>query len=165
MAIDRVDFPTTPNPVAGDWEKLVSIVSKSFQNLNDPLQIVGTNVPQGATFQAGGIVYYANADTAISGTESEYVLLTISGSTLVPSFVATLTGVTWNKIWNGYYDGSNNLYIFDETKAILVGDLALANSRYSKISDNPEFNSLVLASKTSDPSSPVAGQIWFRSDL
>ena len=41
MAINRVDFPTTPNPVSGDWEKLTNLVNKSFQNINDTN--IGTN--------------------------------------------------------------------------------------------------------------------------
>ena len=53
MAINRVDFPTTPNPVSGDWEKIVNIVTKSFQNVASPLQVNGLNIPQGATFQVG----------------------------------------------------------------------------------------------------------------
>ncbi len=164
MAINEVVFPTVPNPLAGDWSKIVALVSKSFQNINDPLQVVGSSVPQGATFQVGGIIYYADSDTAISGTESDYVKLTVSGSTLVPSFVANLSGVTWNKVWNGYYDISDNIYLFNETKALLEGVLAAENSRYSKILSDPQFNSLVLTDKTSDPVAPANGQIWYRSN-
>lgn len=164
MAINEVVFPTVPSPVAGDWAKAVSLISKSFQNINDPLQVDGTNIPQGATFQVGGSIYYGDSDTAITGSSSDYVKLTVSGTTLVPSFVADLTGVTWNKVWNGYYDVSDNIYLFNETKAILIGDLSAVNSRYSKILSDPQFNSLVLTDKTSDPTSPVSGQVWFRSN-
>jgi len=127
MAINEVVFPTVPNPLAGDWSKIVSLVSKSFQNVNDPLQVVGTNIPQGATFQVGGIVFYADSDTAITGTESDYVKLTVSGTTLVPSFVTTLTGVNWNKVWNGYYDTSDNLYLFSEIK------ISSVNTKYGEL--------------------------------
>jgi len=165
MAINEVIFPTVPNPVSGDWEKIVALVSKSFQNINDPLQVNGSNIPQGATFQVGGSIYYADSDTSISGTVSDYVKLTVSGTTLVPSFVANLTGVTWNKVWNGYYDTSDNIYLFNETIAFTDGELTLTNSRYAGIELDHSFNSIVLTSRTSDPSSPVEGQIWYRSDL
>ena len=141
MAINRVDFPTTPNPVSGDWEKIVNIVTKSFQNVASPLQVNGLNIPQGATFQVGGVVYYADADTSITGTSSDYVKLTPSGdgSTLSAAFVSSLTGVTWNKIYNGYYDTSQNLYIFDEIKAILAGTLSGSYSKFSQLWNN-NFN-------------------------
>jgi hypothetical protein len=133
MAIDRVDFPTTPNPVSGDWSLQTSLVSKAFQNINNPIQWSGTNILQGATFQIGGIVYYANADTAITGTLSDYVKLTPnvgdSGATCDAAFVPNLTGVTWNKLYNGYYD-TGDLVIFDEVKEKLLNTLLgqVANS-------------------------------------
>jgi hypothetical protein len=168
MACNRVDYPTTPNPVSGDWAKIINLVAKAFLSLNDPLQVDGSNIPLGATFQVEGVVYHTDSDTAITGTPSDYVKLIPnsgdSGATADFAFVANLSGVTWNKIYNGYYDSSDNLYIFDETKAILVGDLSIANSRYSYITDNPTFNTIQLADLTSDPGSPVAGQIWFRSN-
>lgn len=128
MAINRVDFPTTPNPVSTDWAKLVNLTSKSFQNVNSPLQVDGSNIPQGATFQVGGVIYHADSDTAITGTSSDYVKLAPSGggATLTPSFVANLTGVSWNKVYNGYYDVSGNLYVFDEALAVNNGGIPQA---------------------------------------
>ena len=118
MSINRVDFGTVPNPVTGDWAKLSAVVEKAFQNINVPLQVDDSNIPEGATFQIGGVVYYTASVTAITGTPSAYVKLTPNvgdvGATCDAAFVANLTGVTWNGIRNGYYDASGNLYIFDE---------------------------------------------------
>jgi hypothetical protein len=123
MSINRVDFPTTPNPVGGDWTKINTLMSKAFQNVNVPLQVDSTNIPDGATFQIAGIIYYTNGDTAISGTPSVYVKIEPnvgdSGATADAVFVANLTGVTFNNIYNGYYDTSDNLHIFDEGHEVL----------------------------------------------
>ncbi len=159
MALDRIDFPTTPNPVAGDWAKIVSLVSKGFQNINSPLQVDGSNIPSGATFQVGGIIYYGTSDTSISGTSSDYVKIEPnsgdSSATALASFVSSLSGVTWNKVYNGYYDGDGNLYIFDEVKAILAGHLSGSYSKFSELwnahlgqnlrtTDDVEFNSITV---------------------
>jgi len=147
MAINEVVFPTTPNPVSGDWEKIVNVVTKSFQNINSPLQVDGSNIPQGAVFQVGGHVYHADSDTSISGTSSDYVKLTVSGTTLVPSFVSSLTSVTWNKVYNGYYDGSGNLYVFDEAKAVVAGEL-VSNKTFDRYNLNiGEVASFITSSK------------------
>ena len=137
MALDRLDFGTVPNPVVGDWALLSAIVSKAFQNTYNPIQFVSTNVPQGATFQIGGVIYYGSTDTVITGTPSNYVKLTPnvgdSGATCDAAFVANLTGVTWSKIYNGYYDVSGNLHIFDEVTAILAGHLSGSNTKFSQL--------------------------------
>ena len=86
---------------------------------------MGSNVVKGAVFQVGGATYLATADTAITGSASDYVKLTISvdGLSLAPSYVADLTGVTWSSTYNGYYDVGGNLYIFDELKAYAAGTI------------------------------------------
>lgn len=121
MAINEILFPTVPNPVSGDWAKAIALVENAYKNINIPVQVVSGNIPQGAVFQVGGHVYEANSDTSISGVASDYVKLTVSGTTLVPSYISSLAGVTWNKVYNGYYDVSDNLYLFDEFKAYSVG--------------------------------------------
>ena len=159
MAINRVPFPTTPNPVAGDWGLINTLLGKAFQNINSPLQVDGSNIPQGATFNIGGIIYHAASDTAITGSTSDYVKLTPnsgdSGATCDAAFIANLTGVAWNKVYNGYYS-SGNLIIFDEIKAIIAGTLSGSNSKFSelwnnnfnqqlKTTDDVEFNSIKTA--------------------
>lgn len=161
MALNRVDFPTIPNPVAGDWALLTELVSKSFQNINSPLQVDGSNIPQGTVFQIGGIIYHADSDTAITGTSSDYVKLTPNsgdgGATADASFVSSLTGVSWNKIYNGYYDTSGNLYIFNEARAVADGELAVSYTSFGDLwdkmagqsltsSDDVEFSSVQCAS-------------------
>jgi hypothetical protein len=159
MAINRLDFGTTPNPAAGDWALNAAILAKAFQNNYSPLQFNDTDILQGSTFQIGGIIYYTNSDTTITGTPSNYVKLTPnvgdSGATCDAAFVANLSGVTWNKIYNGYYDGSGNLYIFDEVRAILDSAIVGANTKFGELwennagqslkpTDNVTFNNVIL---------------------
>ena len=132
MAINEVLFPTVPNPVIGDWALAIELVEHAYKNIYNPVQFSGSNVVVGAVFQVGGHVYHTDGATAITGTSSDYVKLTVTGTTLVPSFVADLTGVTWNSLWGGYYDGTGNLYIFDEVKAILAGDL-VGGSKFAEL--------------------------------
>lgn len=147
MSINRIDFPTTPNPIAGDWSKLIALLEKAFRNLSNPVQVVGSNVPEGATFQIGGVIYYTDADTAISGTASDYVKLTPnvgdSGATVDASFVSSLTGVTWNKLYNGYYDVDGNMYLFNELKALVDGEIASINTRFVEQESDGTINLLL----------------------
>lgn len=136
MAINEVLFPTVPNPVIGDWALAIELVEHAYKNIYNPVQFSGSNVVVGAVFQVGGHVYHTDGATAITGTSSDYVKLTITGTTLVPSFVADLTGVTWSSLWGGYYDGTGNLYIFDEVKAILAGDLVGGSSKFAELWNN-----------------------------
>jgi hypothetical protein len=138
MAIVQVVFPDV-SPVAG-------LIANTYQAQNNQLAelvrgigmvdpVNGSNIIQGAVLNVGGILYKVDADTAITGTASKYVKITPSVDTLTctASFVANLTGVSWNKVANGYYDVSGNLYLFDEALAINDGDLSLVYSKIGKI--------------------------------
>ena len=81
-------------------------------------------VRKGARFNIGGSLFLADENTAITGTESDYVKLTVSGTVATPSYSPGLTGVSWNSEYNGYYDSSDNLYIFDELKAYNAGTIS-----------------------------------------
>jgi len=89
------------------------------------VDLANTKIPKGAIIQCGGAVFKATADEVITGTASYYVKMTPSagGMELSPSFVTDLTGVSWNDAYNGYYDSSENLYLFDEGLAFLLGEV------------------------------------------
>ena len=146
MSINRLDFPTVPDPVDGDWAKTIELISKAYKNLYNPVQFVGTVIPQGATFQIGGIIYYTNSDTTITGTVSAYVKLVPNvgdlGATCDAIFVADLTGVTWNKIYNGYYDTAESLVIFDEVRAVLTGAIVGLHTKFGELWNNNAGQSL-----------------------
>jgi len=126
MAIEKLSSPSNPPSSNLDWGYAVTLIEKAFLNEENGIRIDYDNdlVLKGSVFQVGGSVYIATADTSITGSASDYVKLTVSGSNLVPSYVANLTGVTWNSTYRGYYDVSGNLHVFDEDKAYYEGTIA-----------------------------------------
>ena len=129
MSIDLVTAPATTPSAVGDYTAQNNLIAALALAAQGAARVVGSNVVKGAVFLVGGSVYLAAADTSISGAASDYVKLTITGTTLVPSFVASLSGVTWSSTWNGYYDVSGNLYEFDELKALAGAAIAAASLR------------------------------------
>jgi len=71
-------------------------------------------------FNVGGVVYVADADTAISGTDSGVIKITPAGATASASYVSTFTGIAWNDAYRGYYDISGNFYFIDEEFRVTV---------------------------------------------
>jgi hypothetical protein len=130
MAIVKIAFPISSPAGVSDYQQQNLLIAALAKNVDGALKVVGSNVVQGAIFNCGGSVYVADADTAISGTASDYVKLTVSGSNLVPSFVASLAGVNWNKEYKGYYDVSGNLYEFKELKALAAAAISSIQKRY-----------------------------------
>ena len=134
MALNRIPIPTTDESalVYSDYAKLTPLMNSIFLNSKQPIRISGTNIKKGSQFQIAGVVYLADADTAISGVESAYVKITPAGATASASFVSGLTGVTWSYVYNGYYDMSGNLYIFNEHTALVDGEISSINGRHVK---------------------------------
>jgi hypothetical protein len=135
MAINRVTYPSTPTPASGDWDLIVDLMQTGYLKMENALRIdyVNDNVLEGAVFHIGGTVFLADSDTAITGTPSDFVKLTVSGATASAAYVADLTGVTWNEAQNGYYDISGNLYVFDEVNSYLKEELSEVNTEPSNI--------------------------------
>jgi hypothetical protein len=124
MSIILIPNPqTSPSASISDYQKQNDLLKYLLNNINYPEIVIGSNIKQGCLLSVKGLLYFTNSDTAITGTPSKYVKITQSGDTLTcsASFVANLTGVIWNDTYNGYYDASNNLYIFNESIAIYDG--------------------------------------------
>lgn len=125
MAIERVPYPSSPPASDSDWTLLLSLISTMALNANgQPIKVVSGNIVKGSWFQIGGTFYLATSDTAITGSASDYVKITPSGATAAAAYVADLSGVTWSDTYNWYYDGSGNLYIFDEALAKIDGEIS-----------------------------------------
>lgn len=105
--------------------------------------IQGSNVVKGALFNIQGVLYTADSDTAITGTSSDFVKITPSGATATASYVASLAGVSWSDSHLGYYDASDNLYVFDERKAVAAGTLSVLETEYGFLFDDAWFNGAV----------------------
>lgn len=135
MAIIKISAPSSLPLSTADYQAQNNQLIELIRNIGQAIQVNGSNVIKGAVFNVGGIIYIADNDTAISGTPSDYVKITPSGDTLTctASFAANLTGVSWNKSYNGYYDGGGNLYIFDEIIAINYGVLSVPYTKYGTL--------------------------------
>jgi hypothetical protein len=131
MAIERIPYGEALAVSMQDYVRQNNLLETGFLRVNDPWPIVGGNIVKGAVFQIGGTVYLATSNTAIGGAASNYVKLTPSGdgSTCAADYVANLAGVSWNDTYNGYYDVGGNLYIFDETLAIINAEIAIAYTK------------------------------------
>ena len=130
MAINRVDYPANLTDQA-DFSAHGELIETRFLDQSyAPQFVVAGEIPQGVVLQIGGVVYRADSDTAITGTTSDYVRIVPDGATATAEYVADLSGVTWNTQYNGYYDTSGNLYVFDEGVALAAGDISSVFGRY-----------------------------------
>jgi len=130
MAINRVDYPANLTDQS-DFSAHGALIETRYMDQSvKPIAVVSGNVPKGVVFQVGAVVYRADSDTAITGTASEYVRIVPDGATATAEYVASLSGVSWNSTYNGYYDASENLYVFDEGKALAAGEIAAVFGRY-----------------------------------
>lgn len=131
MALNLI---TAPEPVApedlDDYVAQNNLTEALNLMMEQPLRVISGNIPESAVLQIGGAIYRADSDTAITGGASDYVKITPAGATASAAYVADLSGVTWNKTYNGYYDVSGNLYIFNEAKALIDGEIATVQTRY-----------------------------------
>ena len=129
----RIDYPINLTN-QGDFSKHSELIETGFLDQSYILNIVdGGVIPQGSVVQVGGVVYRADADENITGTTSDYVKIVANGATASAEYVADLTGVTWNKVYNGYYDGPGDLYLFNENKALLNGEISSRKGRYLEV--------------------------------
>src|SRR5690606_38822605 len=129
MALVRKSAPDDPAVDNTDYTDLVVLQATDLLQANGPhnyIDLVNDLVLEGAVINVGGTIYLADDDTAISGTPSPYVAIIPSGATAVAAYVADLTsvGVSWDGAYNGWYDGSGTLYIFDESAALAAGEIS-----------------------------------------
>ena len=120
MALVKIDSPSDAPLSVADWYKVNAVLQGIGNALGGSIKIIGSNFQRGAVLFFAGAWYVADSDTAITGTASDYVKVTNTAGVLSLSFVANITGVTWNKQYQGYYDPSGNMYLFDEI--IAYGD-------------------------------------------
>ena len=112
MAINRITGPTSLPLTTADYQAQNNETDAIFSGLGT-IPWSGTAMTIGATFYIGGTIYRVVTATAITGTPSDYVVITPSGdgATATASFVANLSGVSWNSVHNGYYSGGNLVLI------------------------------------------------------
>jgi hypothetical protein len=127
MAIDKQTAPLDSPASLTDWQRLIDItdtLALSFKNPWPVKVVTGTGyIIRGSVFYIGGAWYKANIDVAITGTETDYIQLTVDNinNLVTAAYVATLTDVSWNDQWNGWYDTTGKFYVFDESLAYGAG--------------------------------------------
>jgi hypothetical protein len=127
MALTRIDNPTPSAPAAlADYVQILAVqmnaILQALRNNSHACIDFTANVARaGVVFYVAGVLYKAVTEQAIGGTPSKYVKIDPSGATASIDYVASLTGVTWDDAQSGYYDGSGNLYVFDEARAVYDG--------------------------------------------
>lgn len=117
MAFTLISAPDSVPTSTADWAKINNVLLTIGMALLSPARISGGKVIRGSVVHFAGAWYVTDSDTAISGTASNYVKLTNTAGTVTASYSASLTGVSWNKTWNGYYNASGEYFIFDTMKA------------------------------------------------
>lgn len=138
MSINKVSSPQDPLVSTADWTNIKTLVEASHLGQELPVRVDYDNdlILSGAIFCVGGSFYRATSNTAITGTKSRYVKLTVSGDTLIPSYVSSLSSVSWNDTYLGYYDVSGNFYIFDYSKEYFKKTITTPKTIESRIASN-----------------------------
>lgn len=143
MSIILIEQPESLPVDDGSWTKLVDTLQTLVLSIEKrpPWNFQDNTVKQGVVISLGGSIYYVSEDESITGTPSNYVKISpdVDPSTASASYVANLTGVSWNSTYNCYTDVSGDGYLFDDTLAVLNGDIALANTKLSTINLNANF--------------------------
>jgi hypothetical protein len=122
MSLDRIAIPTPTAPGSlADYQAILAQALAQTQAFTGREIVDGSTIRAGTSMLIGGVLYQATSDTAITGSASNYVKITPSGATASAAFVANLTGVTFNEAYGAYYDGSGNLHVFDEGRAVATG--------------------------------------------
>ena len=121
MALVLIPGPDNAPSASNDWDKINDVLQTLGLDTSSPLRISGSNILRGSVIFFAGAWYVADADTAITGIATDYVRLTNTAGTVTAAFVSSLSNVTFNRTWNGWYDSSMRLYLFDEIKAYAAG--------------------------------------------
>lgn len=117
MALVLIASPGNAPTQVSDWAKINNVFQSIGLRLGNGRSVAGGFIQRGTVYFIAGAYYAADSDTAITGTASDYVRLTNTAGVITPEYVTNLDGVSWNKTWQGFYDISLSLFIFDEMKA------------------------------------------------
>jgi len=123
MAFVLIPGPGDAPATSEDWDKINNVLVGIGMGMLNSTRVVGSNIKRGSIVYYAGAWYVTDADTAITGTASDYVMLTNTAGVITASFVSSISTVSFNRTWNGWYDSSMRLFIFDEVKAF--GDGAI----------------------------------------
>ena len=123
MPINKQTNPLDYPGSSADWQRLFALTDTLALAFKNPWPVKNDMIIRGSCFYIGGAWYVANVDVAIAGTPSDFIQFTVDNvnNLVIATYVATLTDVTWNDQWNGWYDTVGNFYVFDENLAYGAG--------------------------------------------
>lgn len=136
MSLTLIPYPESSPTLDTDYQKQNNLLAAGFlyDGMINPVDYDNDLIPQGTIVTIGGAVYKATADESITGTASNYVKVTPSGDglTATASYISSLTGVTWNSVYNHYIDTGSpaSLYLFSEGLALINGAITEAHTRF-----------------------------------
>ena len=123
MAIIKITSPlaTAPNVFASP---VINQLLALAVDCNHGYRIGGGVVKKGSLWNIGGVMFIADADTAILGSKNQglsncalAIKFSVSGNEATATYVSDLTGVSWNGEYQGNYDASGNMYYYKCKKA------------------------------------------------
>ena len=127
MAINLFTAPLATSP-AVFASPVVSELALLVRNIDHQNRFKDGFVRKGAMFNIGGSLFVADSDTAISGTYSGFIKLTVSGTTATASYVSGSPSVTWDDENNGFYDVSGNYYAFDDSGVTVIRNISTVDT-------------------------------------
>ena len=143
MAINLFTAPLATSP-AVFASPVVSELALLVRNIDHQNRFKYGFVRKGAMFNIGGSLFVADSDTAISGTYSGFIKLTVSGTTATASYVSGSPSVTWDDENNGYYDGSGNYYAFDDSGVTVIRNISTVDTSNNVIKTVAAKEGIVL---------------------
>ena len=132
MAINLFTAPLATSP-AVFASPVVSELALLVRNIDHQNRFKYGFVRKGAMFNIGGSLFVADSDTAISGTYSGFIKLTVSGTTATASYVDGSQSVAWDDENNGYYDGSGNYYALDDSGVTVIRNISTVDTTNNEI--------------------------------
>lgn len=118
MAIIKISSPLSTSPSVFAEPVLNQLLALAI-DCNHGNRIGNGYVKKGSLWNIGGVMFIADADTAINGSKNQglstcamAIRFSVSGSTATATYINDLTGVTWNGEYQGYYDASGNMYYY-----------------------------------------------------
>ena len=161
----------TPSIGAADWTNFITQVEKMRKgfmavSLTNYATSAASAIASGSVFECAGSIYNCTetsialaAGTASADVAVYYIAIPSAGGT-VCVFYMDSTVPTWVDSKQGYYASAASL-----TRYIGGAYMGTAETYYSKWLYNEQQRGAVIEKRADDPSSPVAGQIWFRIDI
>ena len=128
MAIVKITSPlaTAPNVFASP---VINQLLALAVDCNHGYRIGGGVVKKGSLWNIGGVMFIADADTAILGSKNQglsncamAIKFSVSGNKATATYVSNLTGVSWNGEYQGYYDASGNMYYYKCKKEVYTAE-------------------------------------------